>query len=403
MASGILRAGKYNSAAAQTRAVTALSEPLIPSKRSSGFTDTDSDSEEDEEEGILLDSAELPPKLLGKDIVSTLAVSLLVTGGLAASAAAMISIPSAIIFMMGGICIINSPTVAHKHLGIAKNEGLRTSLGNIRKEVDLLTSEIDFLTHSVDDLQAEADVLVGLEQDLQDIATKQGKNVNDLIDLVNENELILSEMKGNLRQTFVAAIAKVVMVSDKDGDMKIDSKELPLLSLRLQIQLEPYGIKLATNKFEAMILEDNDISNVMKFCGDMLFEGDSNDSQDDDSVDSEVTFDFESFCRTLDDEHDTMTFEEKVGMVTVDEKFSKGSVEVARGKRMTLVRSTGKTDMHRKTIVKEVKKRQTILAARRSQATHLSKRPNTRSPGRRDSHFSFSSGHVMTKGTSAEF
>ena len=39
--------------------------------------------------------------------------------------------------------------------------------------------------------------------------------------------------------------------------MKIDSKELPLLSLRLQIQLEPYGIKLDTNKFEAMILEDN--------------------------------------------------------------------------------------------------------------------------------------------------
>ena len=124
MASRILRTGKYaaNVAAAQTRAATALSEPLIPNKRS-GFTDTNTDSGEDEEEGISLDSGELPPKLLGKDIVSTLAVSLLVTGGLAASAAAMISVPSAIIFMMGGICIINSPTVAHKHLGIAKSEG----------------------------------------------------------------------------------------------------------------------------------------------------------------------------------------------------------------------------------------------------------------------------------------
>jgi len=329
----------------------------------------------------------------------------LVTGGLAASAAAMISVPSAIIFMMGGICIINSPTVAHKHLGIAKSEGVRTSLNNIRKEVDLLTSEIDFLTHSVDDLQAEADVLVGLEQDLQDITTKQGKNVNDLIDLVNENELILSQMKGNLRQTFVAAIAKVVMESDKDGDMKINSKELPLLSLRLQLQLEPYGIKLDTNKFKAMILEleDNDISNVMKFCGNMLFEGESNDNGDDDSVDSEVTFDFESFCRSLDDEHQTMTYEEKVGMATVDEKFSKGSVEVARGRRMTLVRSTGKTDTRRKTVVKEVEKRQTILAVRRSQETHLFKRPDTRTPGRHDSHFNFSSGDVMPRGTSAEF
>ena len=127
MASGILRKSKYtaNPAAAQTRPATAMSEPLIPNK-GSGFTDSVSsvehDSGEDEEEGTVY-SAELPPNVLGKDIVSTLAVSLLVTGGLAASAAAMISVPSAIIFMMGGICIINSPTVAHKHLGIAKSEG----------------------------------------------------------------------------------------------------------------------------------------------------------------------------------------------------------------------------------------------------------------------------------------
>ena len=40
--------------------------------------------------------------------------------------------------------------------------------------------------------------------------------------------------------------------------MKINSKELPLLSLRLQLQLEPYGIKLDTNKFKAMILELED-------------------------------------------------------------------------------------------------------------------------------------------------
>ena len=39
--------------------------------------------------------------------------------------------------------------------------------------------------------------------------------------------------------------------------MKIDLEELPLLSLRLQIQLEPYGIKLDASKFKAMIKEDN--------------------------------------------------------------------------------------------------------------------------------------------------
>jgi len=51
--------------------------------------------------------------------------------------------------------------------------------------------------------------LIGLEQDLRKIATKQGKNVNELVDLVAENESILNKMKGNLKQTFVASMAKV--------------------------------------------------------------------------------------------------------------------------------------------------------------------------------------------------
>ena len=42
-----------------------------------------------------------------------------------------------------------------------------------------------------------------------------------------------------------------------DRDMTIDLKELPYLSLRLQIQLDPFGIKLDTSKFESMVREDN--------------------------------------------------------------------------------------------------------------------------------------------------
>ena len=36
--------------------------------------------------------------------------------------------------------------------------GLRTSIMNVRKEIELLEDEVDFLEHTVDDLQAEADV-----------------------------------------------------------------------------------------------------------------------------------------------------------------------------------------------------------------------------------------------------
>merc|ERR1712194_690692 len=132
--------------------------------------------------------------------------------------------------------------------------------------------------------------------------------------------------------------------SDKDGDMKIDGKEIHLLSLRLQIQLEPYGISLDTDMFEDMVRQDNEISSVLKFCGRMLFPDDENDSANSDD--------------SGEDEEPPLTFEEKMGMITVNEQFSKGSVEVARGGRMTMVaaKSTGAT--RRKTIMKEVKKRQ---------------------------------------------
>mmetsp|Transcript_34132 Transcript_34132/g.71863 ORF Transcript_34132/g.71863 Transcript_34132/m.71863 type:complete len:184 (+) Transcript_34132:958-1509(+) len=161
------------------------------------------------------------------------------------------------------------------------------------------------------------------------------------------------------------------MRSDNDGDMKIDAREVPLLALRLQIQLEPYGIKLDANKFNTMIREDNDISHVLKFCGDMLFEGESNYGDDDNSVESELTFDFESFCRSLDDESEEstlkMTYEEKLTMVTVDAKLCKGSVENARGKTMTLMPKNNKKDVRKKTIVEEAKRRQTTLETSRSE------------------------------------
>lgn len=103
-----------------------------------------------------------------------------------------------------------------------------------------------------------------------------------------------------------------------------------------------------------------------------------------------------------------MTYEEKATMVSVDDKYSKGSVEVARGKRMTLLPSNSKKDQRRKTIVKEVKRRQTKLAMRRAsnqlQALDFGDSNRARdSRGARNSCISFASGLVIIKGSSAEF
>ncbi len=113
-----------------------------------------------------------------------------------------------------------------------------------------------------------------------------------------------------------------------------------------------------------MIQEDNDIGAVMRFCGNILFEETMHQDAADDntSVGSELTFDFDAFCRQLDDDaRNKMSHAEKVSMVTVGEKFSQGSVEVARGKRMTLLPTQNNMEERRKTIMKEVKRRQTRL------------------------------------------
>ena len=128
-----------------------------------------------------------------------------------------------------------------------------------------------------------------------------------------------------------------------------------------------------------MLRESTDISGILTFCGSLLFadEEASKDDSDDGSVDSEVTFDFESFCQGLnDDDAMKMTQEEKASMAIVDDKYSRGSVTSARGKRRTLMPGGDKKEPARKTILREVKKRQTVLKTRQSKGTRGSKPPS---------------------------
>ncbi len=125
----ILRSGKY---AAAEAAVTPLSELLMPNKQSratDSFSDSLSSLGNDDacgcegEDGTTPPSNEMLLSLSGKDLASAIAVGLLVTGSLAASASALIVVPSATVIMMAGICLVNLLAVANKQLSIAKSAG----------------------------------------------------------------------------------------------------------------------------------------------------------------------------------------------------------------------------------------------------------------------------------------
>ena len=77
--------------------------------------------------------------------------------------------------------------------------GYRQGINNLRQELNKLGEQTELLCQAVSDLQSEADLMQGLEEQLSEIARKQGVNANEIVMLVRENEAVLSKQKANLK------------------------------------------------------------------------------------------------------------------------------------------------------------------------------------------------------------
>lgn len=149
--------------------------------------------------------------------------------------------------------------------------------------------------------------------------------------------------------------------------MKIDLEESHVLALRLKMHLQPFGIELDADRFQRMIEEDNRIPSILKFCAEVLYPEirikeeersmassyveDLSDDEDydlgytDTTIQSSASNSFDQFIKSLSTipEQDPweelpnarMSPEDKYNMFTVNSKYSRGSVEVARGSRMS--------------------------------------------------------------------
>ena len=61
----------------------------------------------------------------------------------------------------------------------------------------------------------------GVENELQELATPQGTNVERLVGLVGENEQILFLMRENLRQKVLQDVISIVVRTDRDNTQRI--------------------------------------------------------------------------------------------------------------------------------------------------------------------------------------
>ena len=62
---------------------------------------------------------------------------------------------------------------------------------------------MDALASAASDLRSEVDLMQSLEQQLHEIADKQGVNVGEIVQLVRENEYVLAKQRTNLKVSYM--------------------------------------------------------------------------------------------------------------------------------------------------------------------------------------------------------
>jgi len=131
-----------------------------------------------------------------------------------------------------------------------------------------------------------------VEDDLRLLTLKQNVNVDKLIELVRENDEILSKMRTNLQQRIAQDIITLVLKSDKNNDSTIDRFESKILALRIRLQLQEYGVEFDAAKFMIAIRKDPSVTGVMSLAMKLLDHGDGgSDNEGEQTKDDDDIFD----------------------------------------------------------------------------------------------------------------
>lgn len=206
--------------------------------------------------------------------------------------------PAIIVYVAGSITIANAPYAAFKEVRITKLHSLRSLNNKLRDDANRLGKEVEALSKEIDAIAPEAQRAGAVEEELREIADRQQVNVDRLIDLVNENEDILDQMRENLRKKIVQDIIHIVIKSDINNDQRFCKVESKMLALKIRIQLQEYGVEFDEMKFYKVMnvcpTLPRVIAIVQKLIPGLVHDDDSAASSDNDD-DNEVRESFDMF------------------------------------------------------------------------------------------------------------
>ncbi len=189
-------------------------------------------------------------------------------GGVAASVTSMIPgvlllSPSTLVYVCGAITLANVPYAAYKEVRIAKIPTIRSLNNKLLDDANRLEAEVDTLVEEIDAIAPEAERASAVEEELREIADRQQFNVDKLIDLVNDNEEVLGQMRENLKSKICQDIVRIVIKSDINNDQKFCKIESKMLALKIRIQLQEYGVEFDEMKFYRVMNANPTLSRVI--------------------------------------------------------------------------------------------------------------------------------------------
>jgi len=242
------------------------------------------------------------------------AVNVVLVGGVAASVASflpgvLLLSPSIMVYAAGALTIANAPYAAFKEVRITKLPSLRLLNNKLAEEATRLEKEVDALSEEIDAIAPEAERAGAVEEELREIADRQQFNVDRLIDLVNENEEVLNQMRDNLRQKIVQDIVRIVIKSDANNDQTFCKVESKMLALKIRLQLQEYGVEFDEMKFYKVLNVDPSLPRVLKIVQKLIpkFGEDDESESDEDDINEDFEDDMYDMFRLASEKSLRMT------------------------------------------------------------------------------------------------
>jgi hypothetical protein len=130
--------------------------------------------------------------------------------------------------------MVTAPIAVHQRRKLNRLPTLREEQNKMRILVNELTVENNELEALNGKVEIQASRLSTAETELSRMAEEQGSNVDELQGLIQENGVLIREMRALQECQVMGQMMKAIIDSDRSRDFKIDDAEMHVLVMRLR-------------------------------------------------------------------------------------------------------------------------------------------------------------------------